>query len=174
MWSFAEVLANNQTKNINENICNEIGKKLETFNDDLIAYKAKSSTGVATISINPNKTKAMGAATISGNSKRTSRPNASVEDDKKVNKKVVRETGDIHPPAEDELFLRVGSDMDEQIDGLVDTTNSTKVVNFANNDESEPEGSNEDDRIKDIVNDFSAMEKNRSTNTKKIDYYNKH
>ena len=116
----------------------------------------------------------MGAATISGNSKRTSRPNASVEDDKKVNKKVVRETGDIHPPAEDELFLRVGSDMDEQIDGLVDTTNSTKVVNFANNDESEPEGSNEDDRIKDIVNDFSAMEKNRSTNTKKIDYYNKH
>ena len=55
----------------------------------------------------------MGAATISGNSKRTSRPNASVEDDKKVNKKVVRETGDIHPPAEDELSLRVGSDMDE-------------------------------------------------------------
>ena len=58
--SFAEVLTNNQTKNINK-ISDKIGKKLETFNNSLTAYnKAKSSTWVATISINPNKTKAMG------------------------------------------------------------------------------------------------------------------
>ena len=65
MGSFAVVLTNNQAKNINE-ISDEIGKKLESFNNSLTAYnKAKSSTGVATISINPNKTKATGAATIS-------------------------------------------------------------------------------------------------------------
>ena len=56
MRSFAEVFANNKTKNINK-ISNETGKKLETLNDSLIAHKAKGSTGVATISINPNKTK---------------------------------------------------------------------------------------------------------------------
>ena len=56
MRSFAEVFANNKTKNINK-ISNETGKKLETFNESLIAHKAKGSTGVATISINPNKTK---------------------------------------------------------------------------------------------------------------------
>ena len=77
---FAEVLTKNHAKNINK-ISNEIGKKLETFNDSLIVYKAKSSTRVGTISINPNKTKAMGAATISVNPKSTSRANASVEDD---------------------------------------------------------------------------------------------
>ena len=55
MGSVADVLVNNQTKNINK-ISNEIGKKLETFNDSLIAYKAKSSIKVATISGNPNKT----------------------------------------------------------------------------------------------------------------------
>ena len=140
MGSFIEVLANNRTKNINK-ISNEIGKKLETFNDSLIAHKAKSSTGVATISINPNKTKVMRAATISVNSKSTSRANASVEDDGgnscsshdcqqedidmrkgkrkhvtnlKVNKKVIRETGDSHPPVEDELSLYGDSDLDEQ------------------------------------------------------------
>ena len=59
MGNFAEVLTNNKAKDINK-INNEIGKKSETFNDSLIAHKAKSSTGVATISINPNKTKAMG------------------------------------------------------------------------------------------------------------------
>ena len=116
---FAEVLTKNHAKNINK-ISNEIGKKLETFNDSLIVYKAKSSTRVGTISINPNKTKAMGAATISVNPKSTSRANASVEDDGSsssthdcqeedtdtrkdkrkcvtnlnVNKKVLTETGD--------------------------------------------------------------------------------
>ena len=54
---FAEVLTKNHAKNINK-IINEIGKKLETFNDSLTAYnKAKKSTRVATFSINPNKTK---------------------------------------------------------------------------------------------------------------------
>ena len=81
MGSFAEVLTNNQTKNINK-ISDEIGKKLETFNNSLTTYnKTKSSTGVATISINPNKTKTMGAATISVNPRNTSRANACVEDD---------------------------------------------------------------------------------------------
>ena len=80
MGSFAEVLTNSQAKDINK-ISNEIGNKLEAFNDILIAYKAKSSTGVATISINPKKTKAMGVAIISVNPKTTSRANASVEDD---------------------------------------------------------------------------------------------
>ena len=51
MESFAEVLTNDQTENKNK-ICDEIGKKLETFNNSLTAYnKSKSSTGVATMSI---------------------------------------------------------------------------------------------------------------------------
>ena len=37
MENFAEVLANSQTKNINK-ISNEMGKKLESFNDSLIAH----------------------------------------------------------------------------------------------------------------------------------------
>ena len=133
MGSFAEVLTNNQTKNINK-ISDEIGKKLETFNNSLTTYnKTKSSTGVATISINSKKTKVTGAATISINPRNTSRANASVEDDGgsssqeeatdmrkgkrkrvtnfNINKKVVRETGDSHPPAEDELSLYSGSDL---------------------------------------------------------------
>ena len=48
--------------------------------------------------------------------------------------------------------------MDEQIDWLVDTSNSQ--ANFANNnDESEPEESDDDDHIKDIANNFSLVEK---------------
>ena len=74
-----------------------------------------------------------------------------------VNKKVLRETGDSHPPAEDKLPL-YGPDLNEQIDWLVDTTNSPKVY-FANNDESGPERSDEHDLIKDIGRDFSAVEK---------------
>ena len=58
----------------------------------------------------------------------------------------------------DELSLYSGSDLDEQIDQLLDTTNSLKV-NFANNDESEPEESDEDDLIKDIASIFSPVEK---------------
>ena len=40
----------------------------------------------------------------------------------------------------------------------MDTTNSPKV-NFENNDESEPEGSDKNDLINDIASDFSAVEK---------------
>ena len=128
MGSFAEILTNNQTKNINK-ISDETGKKLETFNNSLTMYnKTKSSSGVATISISPNKAKATGMTTISDNPRNTSWANASVEDDGgisscleeatdmrkgkikrvtnfNINKKVVRETGDSHPPAEDELSL---------------------------------------------------------------------
>ena len=127
----------------------------------------------------------MGAATISVNPKSTSRADANVEDNGggsgsshdcqekytetrkgkrkrvtnlNVNKKVLRETGDCHPPAEDELSLHGSSDLDEQIDRLVDTTNSPNV-NFANNDESEHEGSDEDDLIKGIASNFSPVGK---------------
>ena len=48
----------------------------------------------------------------------------------KANKKVIRGTGDSHPPVEDVLFFYGGSDLDEQIDQLVDTNNSPKI-NFA-------------------------------------------
>ena len=70
-----------------------------------------------------------------------------------------------------ELSLYGGSDLDEQVDQLVDTTNSQKV-NFSNNDESELEGSDKDDLIKGIANDFSAVEK-RSTSREKLGQYNK-
>ena len=76
----------------------------------------------------------------------------------KVNKKVIRETGDSHPAVEDELFLYGGSDLDEQIDRLVDTTNSPKV-HFTSNYESEHEESDEDYLINDIASNFSAVEK---------------
>ena len=68
-----------------------------------------------------------------------------------------------------ELSLYGGSDLDEQVDQLVDTT---KKVNFSNNDESELEGSDKDDLIKGIANDFSAVEK-RSTSREKLGQYNK-
>ena len=160
----------------------EIGKKLEIFNNSFTAYnKAKSSTGVATTTINPDKTKATTAAPISISPRNTSRANACVEDDggissyqeeatdtrkgkrKRVkifnmNKKVVRETGDSHPSTEDELSLYSGSDLEEQIDRLRDITNSQ--VNFANNiDGSKPEESSEGNLIKDITDDFSAVGK---------------
>ena len=48
----------------------------------------------------------------------------------------------------------------------MDTTKSPKV-NFANNnDESEPEEIDEDDLIKDIANDFSAVGKKKKINQK--------
>ena len=47
MGSFAEILTNNQTKNINK-ISDETEKKLETFNNSLTMHnKTKSSSGVA-------------------------------------------------------------------------------------------------------------------------------
>ena len=75
-----------------------------------------------------------------------------------INKKVVRQAGESHPLEEDEPSLYGCSDLDEQIGWLVDTTKSPKV-NFAiNNDDSDSEESDENDLIKDIANDFSAVE----------------
>ena len=60
MVNFIEVLTNYQEKNMNK-INAEIGKELETFNNNLTAWKkAKSRTGIAKITINPYKTKARG------------------------------------------------------------------------------------------------------------------
>ena len=60
MGNFAEVLTNNQAKNINK-ISDKIRKKLETFNNSLTTYnKAKSSTGAATIRLTQTKQKLRG------------------------------------------------------------------------------------------------------------------
>ena len=62
MGNFAEDLTNNQAKNTNK-ISDEIGEKLETFNNSLTAYnKAKSSTGVATTSIKSKQNKSYGGS----------------------------------------------------------------------------------------------------------------
>ena len=54
-----------------------------------------------------------------------------------INKKVVRQAGESHPTAENELTLDGSSDLDKQIGRLVDTTKNAQV-NFAiNNDGSE-------------------------------------
>ena len=59
----------------------------------------------------------------------------------------------------DELSLYGGSDLDEQIDQLVNTNKSPKINFVKNNDESAPEECDEDDLLKDIGNDFSIVEK---------------
>ena len=60
MGHFAEVLTNNQVKNINK-ISDKIRKKLETFNNSLTMYnKEKSSTGAATIRFTQTKQKLRG------------------------------------------------------------------------------------------------------------------
>ena len=72
---------------------------------------------------------------------------------------MVRQAGESHPPAEYELPLHGCTDLDEQIDWLVDTTKSPKVNSAINRNDSESEESDENDLIKDIANDFSAEEK---------------
>ena len=80
MGNFADVLADNQSKNMNR-ISTWIGMQLNSFNENLSAYKSNRSSGVGTISVNPNK-KSTGVATISVNPARhTSRTNASGEED---------------------------------------------------------------------------------------------
>ena len=59
----------------------------------------------------------------------------------------------------DELSLYGGSDLDEQIDQLVNTNKSPKINFVKNNDESAPEECDEDDLLKDTGNDFSIVEK---------------
>ena len=76
-----------------------------------------------------------------------------------INKKVVRQAGESHPTAENELTLDGSSDLDKQIGRLVDTTKNAQV-NFAiNNDGSESGQIDENDLIKDIANDFTAVKK---------------
>ena len=82
-----------------------------------------------------------------------------VKTNSSINKNVFRQAGESHPPAENELTLDGSSDLDKQIGRLVDTTKNAQI-NFAiNNDGSESGQSDENDLIKDIANDFSAVEK---------------
>ena len=76
MGNLVKVLAENQSKNM-KRISTEIGIQLNSFNENLLVYKANQSSGVATIRVKPNK-KSTGAAAISVNPARhTSRANAS-------------------------------------------------------------------------------------------------
>ena len=75
------------------------------------------------------------------------------------NKKVVRQVGECHFPAEDELSLYGCSDLDELVDRLVDTTKNPKVNFVINNNDSESEERDENYLIKEIANNFSAVEK---------------
>ena len=76
-----------------------------------------------------------------------------------INKKAVRKAGESHPPAESELTLDGGSDLNKRIGRLLDTTKNAQVNLSINNDGSESGQSDEDDLIKDVANDFSAVEK---------------
>ena len=142
MGNLAEVLAENQSKNMNR-ISTEIGNQ-HSFNENISAYKTNRSSGVATISVNPNK-KSTGAATIRVNPVRhTSVANTNGEENKNIgsqgetdmrkakrkrlsskcqkNKTQVRDKCEhCQPPEEDELSLYGGSDLDDQIDRLADT-----------------------------------------------------
>ena len=81
MANFAEVLGLKQSKNINR-ISTEIGKQLNSFNENLSAYKANRSSGEATISLSPNK-RSTGAAIIIVNPPRhTSRANDIGDEDR--------------------------------------------------------------------------------------------
>lgn len=134
MGNFVKVLAENWSININR-ISTEFGKCLNGFNENLSAYKANSSSRVATVSINSNKRSKV-AATISVNPARhTSRTNVSGEEDRnsyssqlgwncmrKAKQKCLsskcqkskihnRETGECcQAPEEDELSLHGGSE----------------------------------------------------------------
>ena len=179
MGNFAEVLAENQSKNMNR-ISTEIGKQINSFNENLSAYKANRSSGVATISVNPNK-KSTGTATISVNPVRhTPRANASGEenrnsdssqgetDKKKAKRKRIssksqkskthiRHTGDHRQPQEeDKLSLYGGSDLDDQIYRFVDTSHIANAKGSHINEECEE--SDEDDLIKDIENYLNSVE----------------
>ena len=154
MDNFAEVLTENQSKNINR-ISTDIGKQLNNFNENLSAYKANRSSGVATTSVNSNKRSA-GGATISVNPARyTSRANVSDEKDRNKGRSQVetdmrkakrkrlsskrqksethvRETSErCQPPEEDELSRYGASDLDEQIEILVDTPRTVNAKGVA-------------------------------------------
>ena len=173
MVDFAEVLTENQSKNMNR-ICSEIEKQLNSFNEDISAYKANRNSGVATISANPNM-KSTGAATINVNRARhTWRVNTSGEEDKnsdsgqgetdirkakrkRLSSKCQKSKTDVRdadehrpPPEEDELSLYDGSDLDDQIEKLIDTSHIANAKEVRINEE--------DDHIKDIENDLNSVE----------------
>ena len=175
MVNFAEVLTENQSKNMNR-ICSEIEKQLNSFSEDVSAYKANRNSEVATISVNPNM-KSTGAATINVNRARhTWRVNTSGEEDKnsdsgqgetdirkrlsstcQKSKTDVRDTDEHRPPPEeDELSLYDGSDLDDQIEKLIDTSHIANAKEVRINEEDED--SDEDDLIKDIENDLKSVE----------------
>ena len=69
----------------------------------------------------------------------------------------VRDIGENHqPPEEDELSLYGGSDLDDQIDRLVDTPYIANAKGGCINEEGKD--SDDDDLIKDIENDFNWVE----------------
>ena len=69
----------------------------------------------------------------------------------------VRSTGENRqPPEEDEFSLYGGSDLDDQIDRLVDTPHIANAKGGRINEEGKD--SDEDDLIKDIENDFNSVE----------------
>ena len=173
MVNFAEVLTENQSKNMNR-ICSEIEKQLNSFSEDVSAYKANRNSGVATISVNPNM---KSTATINVNRARhTWRVNTSGEEDKnsdsgqgetdirkrlsskcQKSKTDVRDTDEHRPPPEeDELSLYDGSDLDDQIEKLIDTSHIANAKEVLINEEDED--SDEDDLIKDIENDLKSVE----------------
>ena len=81
MGNLAEVLAENQSKNMNR-ISAEIGKQLNSLNENLSGYKTNRSSGVVTISVNPN-TKFTRAPTICVKPARhTSKANTSGKEDR--------------------------------------------------------------------------------------------
>ena len=69
----------------------------------------------------------------------------------------IRDTGKHRqPPKEDDLSLYDWSDLDDQIERLVNTTHIACAKGGRNNEEGED--SDEDDLIKDIENDFDSVE----------------
>ena len=144
MGNFAEVLRENQSKNINR-ISTEIGKHLNSFNENLSAYKANRSSGVTTISVNSNKRSTEAAIISVKLAKHISKDKASGEEDRnsgssygetdmrkakrnrlsfkcQKSKTHIREPSACRqPPEVDELSLYGGSDLYDQIEKLFDT-----------------------------------------------------
>ena len=109
MDNFAEVMAENQSKNMNT-ISTEIGKQLNSFNENLSVYRANRSSEVATISVNPNK-KSTGTATTSVNPVRdTASANSNGEENRNSETNWVKRTGE-----------PIGSDLNKIISNVIRT-----------------------------------------------------
>ena len=85
------------------------------------------------------------------------RPKESLSSKCQKSKTHVRDTGEnCQPPEEDELALYDGSDLDNQIDSLVDIRHIANANGGHINEDGED--SDEDDFIRDIENDFNLVE----------------